>query len=1749
MSNGANSIHKKLRHDLEDYIKAQYFGKSPLLLSAVGQHLDDEGLLYQKPFIESSPAYKSVKDGIQKAKIPDWMKKYFSDLSDAGVGVYPTPFVHQVQALENAVQGRDLFVSTGTGSGKTECFMWPLMAKLATEAKDNPDTWKMRGVRTIVMYPMNALVSDQVSRLRRLIGDPEGKFLNVFRSTCGETVRRPQFGMYTGRTPYPGNEPVTSEDRKLEKTLARMSFPQTDSEKSFFEALRHEGKIPAKMDMQTFLEGLHNGRHIPDAEDAELITRFEMQKFCPDILITNYSMLEYMLLRPREAKIWQDTKEWLEENPSNKLLFVIDEAHMYRGSSGGEVALLIRRLFHKLGITRDRVQFILTTASMPDRDQEDKNAVYKFAQELTAADTTVEFCYLTGEKEQADTVELRSIPLQSFQSADASAFEENELVCFQALNQFWSGVEGSTAPFTDMASACQWMYDNLIAYRPFHTLISKCRGNAVSLAELAAEAFPDVGEEEALNYVSILLAIAPLAKNEKGAVLFPARMHMLFKGIKGVYACANENCPHSHTDGALTLGEIFWADGHLTCPHCNSVVYELYNDRRCGALFYKGYVLGNALETHQRTYLWHYSGQVLDSQMKEVHLYLPPEDYKIPDKQGKNVIRPCYLDIKNGFINFRDDSDDGKPNVRKLYYCNFAQKNRPQILTFPTCPHCRHQLSSSQITSFSTRGNQSFYNLIKTQFEQQPAVSGKDNDPERLPNEGRKVLLFSDSRQRAAKLARDMSDSSDIMAARQLFALAIHDMEQSVTERSMNELYDYFCLAAGRNHVQIFHEPEREKFRQDCEVALSNLERSSRRHREYTPRFSIVNAPDQMKKDLLRLFAGGYNTLYDSATSWIEPTEMALVDSTDELDENGITVTEDEFLEIFNAWMTSVCDDATALGHTISDEIRLEVRRSFDFYGLAKEWNFSKAVQGIMGWKDSSQEMAVWKRVLKNNFLDTAQPDNGRLYVDLSRVRPRFDVSHAWYRCEQCSEITPYLLRGKCPSCGFTGVHVLSDTEYQSLDFWRKPVSDALSGDRIRVIDTEEHTAQLSHKDQRMDLWSQTEHYELRFQDLIQEGENPIDILSSTTTMEVGIDIGSLVAVGLRNVPPMRENYQQRAGRAGRRGASLSTIVTFCEDGPHDTLYFNNPVPMFRGDPRRPWIDIQSEKLLQRHLNMIVLQEFLAKKYSSLDQMTAVLFLDEALDEFIEYLPTVAISQGDLLVPAGIKVDMEDFRKELITSLKLLQEKRNTHPEQFGALPNVPPDKQKTLLDALYEEGIIPTYSFPKNVVSTYITDMSGKLRYEVDRGLDVAISEYAPGRSIVVDKQTYQIGGLFSPGSDRVYGQATTPARAYMDDANYLKPILTCPECGWFGLADERPDVCPFCGNRALEEGRQMLRPWGFAPKNAEAVPDAQLDEEYSSVQPPLYSTLPDAEDIQAIPGCQNIRMASRTNQRIIMVNQGANNKGFMVCPDCGAAMPGDDGKVLNGVQRPYKSKYARAKCNHGNARNVNIGYDFITDMLVLEIKLDEQKMDIHRTDNPWLTRAAQSLAEAFRLAASKELDVEFTELVTGYRIRTNAAGAFVDVYLYDSLSSGAGYAVSVADNIEKLLKQIRELLVSCDCGSACHRCLKHYRNQYVHGLLDRFAALELLEWGTSGKLAESLSVEEQHRLLLPLESILRVSGYTLVALDDGILVKRKGGREKKLVVYPAMWKEPQQEDTVYVSDAYIKYAKPYAVQKNLNF
>ena len=1745
MSYSANAIHKKLCTELENYIKSQYFGKSPLLLNALSERLNREGVIYREPYIESSPAYKSSPNGFETINLPVWLKKFFMRLGKAKLGVYLSPFIHQIQALEFATAGKDLFVSTGTGSGKTECFLWPLLAKLATEAHDSPETWQNRGVRVMIMYPMNALVSDQVSRLRKLLADKEQNFIKIFREICGENSRRPQFGMYTGRTPYPGSMPDKDQDKNLKATLKLITTPENDDDKEFFNKLADEGKLPAKSDMEQFLAKLDKSCHVPDENDAELITRFEMQNFCPDILITNYSMLEYMLMRPREKKIWTDTAAWLNSNPANKLLFVIDEAHMYKGSSGGEVALLIRRLFYKLGISRNRVQFILTTASMPDSGAEDKKAVSDFFKNLTALEDDISFEHLTGEREILPAVQKYNIDPEKFLNCNVEEFEGTERSRLNALNKFWENVEGVPKKFSSLQKACAWLYEHLTEYRPFAEMISQCRGTAVSLNELATKIFPDMNSSNALNAVSTLLAIAPLARNDKDAVLFPARMHMLFRGVKGVYACTNENCPHAHSEdnayGSLTLGEIFLSSGELICPHCNSVIHELYNDRRCGALFFRGYIFENEIKHSDKAYLWRYSGQVLDKRMKEIHLFIPPKNYEL-DKDEKKRIKPCYLDVKSGFIYF-DAVWENREDIRKLYYSEFPVKARPNVLTFSKCPHCRHQLSHMQLTSFSTRGNQPFFNLIKTQFQSQPAVSNKNANLKNMPNEGRKVLIFSDSRQRAATLARDMSRISEDTAARQLFAIAASNMENANADLSLNDLYEYFCLTAGNQNVQLFNGDERENFLADCKDACY---RAERRGKKYRPRLTVEHSQSQMKEIILRLFCSGYNTLYDSAVSWLEPEQEALEDALYKLEEYGIETSEAEFLEIFNAWIISICDSNTALGYNIPDTIRKNVRKYSpkEGYGLSDTWEFSQGIRSILGWEKDSTAMKNWRRVLQETFL-RKNTDSGNLYVKIDCLKARFDFNHEWYRCEKCKEITPYLLRGKCPNCGNSATHILNADDLEALEFWRKPIKAAINGEKIRIIDTEEHTAQLSHKDQRDAFWSKTESYELRFQNFLRKNELPVDILSSTTTMEVGIDIGSLIAVGLRNIPPMRENYQQRAGRAGRRGAALSTIVTFCEDGPHDTLYFNNPVPMFRGEPRRPWIDIESEKLFQRHLSIVLFENFLSDNAASLDSISAAAFLDNFLDNFKGYVMHFKIPQDTALIPQKFTLNMQFLCKELFETLDAMNLKRELHPELFGINGNGEiTAKAKSLLDALYEEGIIPTYSFPKNVVSTYIVDKNGEIIYQIERGLDIAISEYAPGRAIVVDKNTYQIGGIYYHGSER----RKNPARSFFDDENYVKDLMTCEKCGWFGLAEEEHTNCPFCGNEDLSVAEnKMLKPWGFAPRDAEAISEAQLMEKYSAAQAPEYSTLPENDEMLTLTFCKNIRMASRKNQRIIMLNKGLYDAGFIVCKDCGAAMPNTEKDLLQHVGRPYKPCFPQSPCKHKETMIVNLGYDFITDMLVLEFTLDNKKIDTRSSnENLWLPRAAQSLAEAFRLVACKELDIDFSELVTGYRIRraNNEHKTFVDIYIYDSLSSGAGYSIKIKSEMENLFTQMKNLMTSCDCETACDKCLKHYRNQFIHGKLDRFYGLDLLEWGISGKISKDIPLNIQRKHIESIKNILFKDNYNLKIEDDEIFLI-KNNKIYKLKVYPAMWREPKAKNKIFICESYFKYAKPYALDK----
>lgn len=1749
---GAWGVFTALRTELKHYLSTQYFGKSTVLRKGVETELDRKGVLYKEPYIESTPAYLTAENGIEKAALPDWMKNFLLALADAGLGVFRSPYVHQVKALEAAAAGRDVLVATGTGSGKTECFMWPLIAKLAREAHDDPQAWRGRAVRAVIMYPMNALVSDQQSRLRRLIGDPDGRFEEIFRRTCGAAARRPQFGMYTGRTPYPGWKPEPKSDDDLAETLSRFLDPGVEPESEentkeveqvkearrrfsaeYTEALRRQGRVPAKKNLECFVEALRAHAHKTAPDDAELVTRFEMMAKTPDILITNYSMLEYMMIRPRERSFWTNTRAWLEANPKERLLFIIDEAHMYRGASGGEIALLIRRVLDLLGVERSRVQFIITTASMPAND---RAAVDAFAAALTALapDASDGFLKLYGERTTLPCEGLKPLPEAVFREINLRRFDEAEAERLGEINHF-AKLVGDEGCFPTLDAARRWLGKVVLKYEEFHNLIEHCRGRAVSMRELSGRLFSGRNEKEGLHAVSVLLALAPLALTDKG-VLFPARMHMLFRGLRGVYACLNPECPGGTKAEGLALGRVFTNTMQSHCPDCGGAVYELESHRNCGALFVRGYVA----RTDEETYLWPERSTLAGGDLTRVSLHLPPDGFELTPTIKSSR---CWLHVKSGRLAF-DDAHAAEAGWRMVLLADESKK-RDEVSalhceerTFPSCPKCCRDLSGLGVRTFETRGSLAFFNLVNQQFELQPPVPGKDGRPDVLPNEGRKVLVFSDSRQRAARLARDVSQTADARASRLLAARVLQAYREHPKWTSLEAFYYAFAIEAKRDDVALFTGEDHESL---MKVGAKQLRRMTDKGKDYVPRSTGVGSPASYQEQFLQLFCAPFNSLFDAAVCWFEPVfaDDSYQDLTEEYE--GLPFADERaFVEFFAVWTMLLCGDGAVLGQT-EDWIRRRVRPyARDANTIDPADPFPEVFRETLGWTPR-QEAQV--RMLLDDLVLGAITGSSRKALRLSCLRPVFEPEHVWSICRHCTGITPFDLNGRCPHCGHAGLERMTGDDLDALKFWRQPLLDTLQpGSKIRNLNIEEHSAQLSHTDKRSDLWSTTEKYELRFQDLVGKGEQPVDVLSCTTTMEVGIDIGSLVAVSMRNMPPSRENYQQRAGRAGRRGSSLSTILTYCGEEPHDAYYFRNPQNMFSGEPRSPWLDVRNTKLVRRHLALQLLRLYgetfekkKGKEPPSLYSIPALEFVSngQKLHAFLARTPVPHCIEAE----GNPELTDERVKAYLEAALGRLCEEADNHKDRFESL---------SALDVLFEAGIIPTYSFPQDVVSTYVFhqgDAKKGVAYEPQRSLDQAISDYAPGRAVVVDKHLFKMGGIFRPPAKD--GKWDAPAAAYFGDGHYLRKMSGCPRCGWFGEAQSEGALCPFCGSAGLEGRNDMLRPWGFAPKDGWTADVADEEEVYSRAEMPLYSTVPMKDEEMTAPWPEgHLRAAFRTNQRIFMVNRGPGDSGFAVCRACGAAAPWTKTNPLDSIGRPYRRAGLEA-CQHKSVALVDLGFDFVTDMLVFEIALDAKRINVAFQGNPWLHRAPQTLAEALRLAAADLLDIDSAELVAGYR-RRGVNDCVIDVFLYDSLSSGAGYAVSLQNRIPKLFEKTRAILKDCTCDTACYNCIKHYRNQHVSDRLDRTSGLELLDWAVEGRVAAEIPPAKQRELLRGIEPFLDPGIVLRDPQGSGLTTAECEGMTVEVKVIPAMAAVPhKRRGQAVISTGELRFAKEEAVLK----
>lgn len=295
------------------------------------------------------------------------------------------------------------------------------------------------------------------------------------------------------------------------------------------------------------------------------------------------------------------------------------------------------------------------------------------------------------------------------------------------------------------------------------------------------------------------------------------------------------------------------------------------------------------------------------------------------------------------------------------------------------------------------------------------------------------------------------------------------------------------------------------------------------------------------------------------------------------------------------------------------------------------------------------------------------------------------------------------------------------------------------------------------------------------------------------------------------------------------------------------------------------------------------------------------------------------------------------------------------------------------------------------------------------------------------------------------------------------------------------------------------------------------------------------------------NLRYAKRANDPLIILNKGDHAKGFVVCKECGAAVAGDDEKALEKIPMPYRHPRSKFIRKHSPANTINtfLGSQFRTDLVVYEIALDSDKINTD-TSGLWIRRAAQTLAEAMNIAGGRLLDIEFNKIKSGYRLRYSPEinRTFVDVFLFDSLSSGAGYCAELAERTDELMQSTRAVLESCsaDCDCACHECLMHYWNQRVHNLLDRFAALNLLNWCKDSSLPSAISYERQEILLSPLNEL--GSDYKIIEKDSKHYVMTEG-RQMEIIAYPAMWNEDSElipQGVIAISDLMLKYALPKA-------
>lgn len=1738
-----SEVAQSLRDSLIEYIEATYHISDPTILRQRHELLEQLGVVHQAPYLESTPRYLTGERFSAISGLDSAARLVLETLAmPNAVGkrlLFDPPYTHQSKAIREAlVNDMNLLIMTGTGSGKTESFLMPILGKLAREAsRDGSRFGELPGIRALILYPMNALVNDQLGRLRAIFGDR--RLVDLFTGWAG---RPPRFARYTSRTPYAGVRLKSKDQRRLKSfgdfyvgllQAARSGGEAGDAAKKLVNDLSVRGKWPAKPDLERWYLGTAH-RHWQDddgnflravtlPEDSELVTRHEAQVAAPDLLVTNYSMLEYMLMRPVERPIFDQTKTWLENCPDEKFLLVLDEAHLYRGAGGTEVGLLLRRLRDRLGIPAERLRVICASASF-----ESKEYAPSFAAQLTGTDVE-RFAVIDGDfrlypGEQAggesDAMLLASIPVETdFRNVDEATRRAavGPLLAMRGL--------ASSADLSVEAA----LHAALRDYPPLALLANSTMGHALPVADLGTRLFPDTDRPTADLAATHLAALASTARvREDEPSLLPCRVHTFFRGLRGLWACVDPDCtaiPAQMRSGAV--GKLYTQPRDIC--ECLARVLEFYTCRVCGTAYARGYCDDPLMPTA----VWLDPGEKLlvgDETVSELY----PLDLLLVKPESTQLAEVASLDLVSGRLNAE------QPGKRERIV--YLSPNRTQGVVsdddddegsylgsagaFNECAICERKAfqSRSPVQDHETKGDQPFQVLVSRQLQVQPPSSGPAT--KFAPLRGRKVLTFSDSRQVAARLAPNLQMYS---ARDSLRSLMVRGWERLARvpnlQLRIEDIYTAVLLAANELDVRLRPELSMQETFADYvlvgEKVTEGVLNSDEGLRNLTQEIARGDGPPES------LLADIMSTLRDRSLGLEALAVASIVERADKTREitalpdiPGVTETQQDRIDLARAWL------------------REWSRAGFWLPMMKARWYLlhpdRKVRVNHMSGKFQKFERRLPTPAARTTFKQKWLPILLRVFAERMGDRYRLQgqflslmFDGVWVRCDDCRSVhRPVRLLPICLDCGHRRIRPLNpetdEVFAKRKGFYRRGIAEVRSSTPVVPLSliAAEHTAQLNSAEQD-EVFSKAEENELLFQDveLPADGHkmppSSIDVLSSTTTMEVGIDIGQLPAVALRNMPPSRANYQQRAGRAGRRANAIASVVAFGGSDTHDEHFFSRPAEMISGTVVDPTLCLDNPEITQRHIRAFLLQSYhqdripgirpgLSGDLFSVLGKVGEFFVDTNLLNRNDFEQWLQSNEEKLRARVGSWIpsdldprDRDQLLRDMVTDCLGAVVKALNYSEQPEAgraeldeddesryleLPPQQDDErptnrhnEKSLLDTLLYEGVLPRYAFPTDVATFHVFDVENstryrpKLRFAPSQGLSVALSQYSPGRQVWIAGKCYTSGAIYSPIASDRFAQ-------WRDRRLHLE----CSRCGFAftralnqGLEVRQRIDCEAClGEDTVGPAQYWMRPTGFAhPVDEREVtsPDELPEVSYATRAKLTLRPTDDTDWQLSTPRVSYIT----TRTHLLVSNTGPGKDGYSYCTKCGRIEASKSHSHL--LMAPHPKPFPdpdNPQCNGGfTALHIVLGTDFPTDVALFKLRL-EHPFQLRPADS--VTKIAlRTLSEALARAATDLLEIEPGEVLAEFRPAISPMGVQgleTEIFLYDTLSGGAGFAREAARKGRRLFEHALLRMEGCEerCTMSCYRCLRSFRNRIDHGLLDRFLGISLAKYLLEGELPQ---------------------------------------------------------------------------------